>query len=482
MIKFNTKFGMLILGIIMLTFLIFPNYSIHYIADFTQYCINKFGLEIILFSTLMGLLAIVISLSPVGKWKIGGEDSTPEFGTFSWLAMLFTCGMGSGLIFWGIAEPLFHTSNMPAFSSLDKTSHDSALALTYFHWGIHAWSIYALGALAVAWFGFNRKRSLHISSSFTEKKTGLWRLVDWLAIAAIIFGVAGTFANSTALVQTGLEQTVDPNIGSVVFRYGFILVLAFLFTFSSVLGLHRGIKRLSQFNTWLMLGFVAVMFFIFNPIDILKTAFTSTLEYVKLLPEVSFTIPAESKGWSTGWSVIYMVWWIAWTPFVAPFIARISRGRSIRQFLVCVVFVPTLASIIWFSAFGGSALSQPYLSELTTAINQDYTQGLFQFFEHLPFGFYLSLVAILLLVTFIITSADSALLVCGMLSDNESTKNKVMWAVLLVILSMALIYINDVDLNKQVAIAGALPFALVQLGQVVSMFIDMWKQRHKLAR
>ncbi|MDP8174855.1 BCCT family transporter [Phocoenobacter skyensis] len=475
----KSHYGMLVIGIIMTIFLVLPDYSIHLIADFTLFCIDKFGLEIILFATLMVLLAIGISLSPIGKWRIGNNNAKPEFGLFSWLAMLFTCGMGSGLIFWGIAEPLFHFSNLPHFAQKYHQSSDTALALTYFHWGVHAWSIYGLGALAVAWFGFNRGRSLHISASFTDKKTGKWLLVDWLAIMAIIFGLAGTFANSTALVQTGLQQSLSLNLDSEGFRFSFILILATLFTVSSILGLERGIKRLSQLNTGLMLAFIVVMFVLFNPLDILSTIFSSCKSYIILLPEVSFNIEPESKQWSLGWSVIYIVWWIAWTPFVAPFIAKISYGRTIRQFLFCVIVIPTLASIIWFSVFGGMALSQPYLSELIQAVNQGYTQGLFQFFTHLPFGYILSFVAILLLITFIITSADSALLVCGILSNNESIKNKILWAILLVILSMALIYINDVDLNKQVAIAGALPFALVQLGQIIAMFVDMGKQYKK---
>ncbi|MBR0572765.1 MULTISPECIES: BCCT family transporter [Pasteurellaceae] len=473
--------GIIVIGIIVLIFLLFPHNSIHLVAQFTLFCIDTFGLGIILFATLMLFLAIAISLSPIGSWKIGHQNTKPEFGFFSWLAMLFTCGMGSGLIFWGIAEPLFHFSNMPLFAQQYGHSPDTALALTYFHWGFHAWSIYALGALAIAWFSFNRGRSLHISACFTAKKTGLWRIVDWLAITAIIFGLAGTFANSTALVQTGLQKTLLLDIDSVLFRYSFIIILTLLFTASSILGLEKGIKRLSQLNTGLMIAFIIAMFIIFEPLNILSTFFTSIKHYLILLPKVSFKIAPESQQWSLNWSVIYMVWWIAWTPFVAPFIARISKGRSIRQFLCCVIIIPTLASLIWFSAFGGTALSQPYLMELMNAVNQDYTRGLFQFFAHLPFGNYLSLVAILLLITFIITSADSALLVCGILSDNESVRNKILWALLLVILSMALIYINDVDLNKQVAIAGALPFAIVQLAQVMVMFKDMWKQHRKVS-
>ncbi|QIZ78935.1 BCCT transporter [Ferrimonas lipolytica] len=452
----------------------FPRYSINVIADYTQSFIEQFGLALLLFSTVMVLLTLAISVSPLGKLRLGGAQAKTEFSTLSWLAMLFTAGMGSGLIFWGIAEPLFHFANPPAFVDAGNNSKDTALAITYFHWGIHAWSIYAMAGLAVAWFSFNRGRSMHISSSFSAKSNqSRYRFVDWMAIIAILFGVAGTFANTIALVQTGLQQTVSAEIGSVLFRYGLILLIALLFTGSSILGLHRGIKRLSLFNTMLMLVLVSVVFVSFSPLETLNTIVSSTTSYLSLLPEVSFSINDESRQWSLGWTIIYLVWWVAWAPFVGPFIARISKGRSIRQFLLSAVWVPTIASIVWFSAFGGSALEQPFAQQVIDAVNQDYTQGLFRFFQQISFGEVLSIAAIVLLITFIITSADSALLVCCMLGGDEGNKSKIVWAALLVSLSMALIYINDVDLNKQVAIAGALPFTLVMIGQVISMAVDM---------
>jgi glycine betaine transporter len=474
------KYGFTVLGMsgLMLLIVLFPEYSIRYIAQVTQYMIEQFGLGFILFSTAMVALTVVISLSPLGKQRLGGQTAAPEFGTFSWLAMLFTAGMGSGLIFWGIAEPAFHGSNLPAFAQGHGDNTDTALALTYFHWGIHAWAIYAIAGLSIAWFSYNRGRSLHISSSFTAKSgQSAWRLVDWMAIVAILFGLAGTFANTIALIQTGLEQTLSLSIGSVGFRYALLLLIAVLFTGSSILGLHKGVKRLSQFNAGLMVLLVLLVFVFLDPLAALQRMLSSTLSYVAILPEVSFSIAPASRDWSIGWSVIYIVWWIAWAPFVGPFIARISHGRTIRQFLCCAVLVPTLASIVWFSAFGGMALEQSFASEMIEIVNADYTQGLFFFFSQLPMGWLLSIAAIVLLVTFIITSADSALLVCGMLSGRENNPSKMLWATLLVTLSMALLYINDVDLNKQVAIAGALPFTLVMIVQVVALGRDMLKSR-----
>lgn len=471
--------GVLAVAIIVAIFLLFPQYSIHIIARFTRYSTDRFGLAIVLFSSLMVVLSLLVSLSPLGRLRLGGAEAKPEFGVFSWLAMLFTCGMGSGLIFWGVAEPVFHFANLPAFAAVQGGGADAALALTYFHWGVHAWSIYALAALAVGWFGFNRGRSLRISAAFTARQNhSAFRLMDWLAVLAIVFGVAGTFANAIALIQTGLEHTIAPDIGSVVFRYGTMLLIAILFTGSSVLGLHRGIKRLSQFNVVLMLALLAAVVLLVNPLNVLNRLFTSTISYLTVLPAVSFSIAQASRGWSLDWTVIYIVWWVAWTPFVAPFIARISHGRTVRQFLLSVIGIPTLASMVWFSAFGGMALEQSFADGAIQAVQNDYTQGLFYFFAQLsaggvPLGQTLTLLAVLLLITFLITSADSALLICTMLAGNGGNREKTLWAALLVALSMALMYINDVDLNKQVAIAGAIPFALVMSAQVAVVLKDM---------
>ncbi|WOT06740.1 BCCT family transporter [Shewanella youngdeokensis] len=473
--KTNNFKGIFIIAALMIVLMLFPTYSVNLIADFTQYAINTFGLGFILFSTAMVLISALIIISPIGKLVLGGQHAKPEFSLLSWLAMLFTAGMGSGLIFWGIAEPVFHFSNLPLTAADSTDALNKALGLTYFHWGFHAWSIYALAGLAIAWFSFNRGRSLQISSSFTAQKSSPFRLLDWLAIIAIVFGVASTFANTIALVQTGLQQTISAEIGSISLRYGLILLIAVLFTGSSLLGLHRGIKWLSQFNTLLMLVLMTIVILLVDPVSTLNTVMSSVTSYVTILPQVSFSLSEQSRQWSIDWSVIYLVWWVAWAPFVGPFIARISKGRSIRQFLLCVILVPTIASIIWFSAFGGAALSLPFADDIVTAVNHDYTQGLFRFFDHLPMTQIFSVTAIILLITFIITSADSALLVCCMLGGNSNKTNKILWATLIVALSMSLLYINDVDLNKHVAIAGAVPFTLVLIAQVIAMCRDMFK-------
>ncbi|GLS83046.1 BCCT family transporter [Paraferrimonas haliotis] len=455
----------------------YPEYSILLMSQAIQWALDTFGLALLCLSSGIIIVCSAIAVSPLGRIKLGGEGAQPEFGLFSWLAMLFAAGMGSGLIFWGVAEPISHFANPPAFVADSQDLKDTALALTYFHWGLHAWAIYALAGLAVAWFGFNRGRELRISASFSGKpRPGAWVILDWLAIIAILFGVAGTFANTIALVQTGVEQSTSITFEDSAFRYGLLVLIGLLFMASSLTGLNRGIKYVSQFNLILMITLALVVLMLSGSLNSLWIALTSSVEYLKLLPQVSFSIAPESKQWSIGWTVIYLVWWVAWAPFVGPFIARISKGRTVRQFLACAIVVPTVASILWFSIFGGNALIGGATAAISDAVSQDYTQGLFLFFDGFPLTQVLSFAAIILLITFVITSADSAVLVCGLLEGENHLLNKLLWGLLLLALSMALVGINDVDLNKQIAIAGALPFTLVLVGQLIMMLKDMVTQ------
>lgn len=460
-----------------LYFLLYPDQAITLVAGITQYAVKQFGLAFILVSSGFVIIALALALSPWGSIKLGQPDDTPEFGFFSWIAMLFAAGMGSGLIFWGVAEPLFHYSNPPAFAAQAESPKDMALALTYFHWGIHAWSIYAVAALAMAWFAFNRGRSMSVSASFTEEqKFTPFQLFDFLAVVAVVFGVAGTLGNTIALVQTGVEH-VSGGEGADGFGVeGRMALLAFItvaFSISSILGLNRGIKHLSQFNL-LFVGFLLfIVIYWVSPTVVMNKALSSGLTYLIILPEVGLSIDEESRGWSEGWSVIYLVWWIAWAPFVGPFIARISRGRSIRQFLLCVILVPTATSIVWFSAFAGGVFELPGTADVAAAVNKDYTLGLFAFFSASPWGDWLSICAILLLLTFVVTSADSAVYVMGMLTGHVSTSSKLVWSLVLVAIAAALVYQNNVDLNKQIAIMGAIPFTFVLFFQLVMFFRDL---------
>ncbi|WP_019274179.1 BCCT family transporter [Vibrio coralliilyticus] len=450
---------------------LFPQFSVYKIAELTNLVIAQLDDEVILLSTLAFVTCAVLCLSPLGKVKLG--DQQPEFSFISWLVMLFTTGMGSGLIFWGVAEPIFHFANIPPVELVNDVQ-DTALALTYFHWGVHAWSLYALAGLLMGWLAYVKQRPMRVSASFSRRRTGWLGIVDLIAVLAILFGIAGVLANTMALVEQGVRSLTGTTADLTNLRIGLTIVIGVLFTFSSVLGLERGIKRLSSFNIWLM---VALLGFVLANVDmagVIGRLASSLKAYIAILPQVSLSAIEGGEKWSQGWTVIYLIWWIAWAPFVGPFIARISRGRTVRQFLFCTIMVPTLASIVWFSSFAGAVFESSYLNEVVAAVQQDYTKGLFGFFEHLPLSGVLSITALVLLLTFVISSSDSAIYAAGMLTGDERISSKVSWSVIVVVMGLALVTINDVDLNKQVAIAGAIPFTLVMVCQAIAVLIEKW--------
>ncbi|ACA85643.1 BCCT family transporter [Shewanella woodyi] len=478
------KIGFISCLLLAATFLLFPGTAVTFAASISDYAIKEYGLGFIVFPSLLVILSLLIAFTPFGKVRLGGWDEKPEFGFISWTAMLFAAGMGSGLIFWGVAEPIVHFAHPPSFvadtplTSNVEDAKDTALALTYFHWGVHAWAVYAISGLVMAWFAFNRGRAMTISASFTDKaKGGRFQVFDFLAVIAVIFGVAGTLANTIALVQSGLQQVLPWDIAGLIFRLVLLMAIALAFTLSSTLGLDRGIKQMSLFNLLFVIAILLVVVSIVDPFAVAETLVTSTVSYISLLPSLSFTIDPSSRAWSEGWSIIYFVWWIAWAPFVGPFIARISKGRTVRQYLLCTIFVPTLTTIVWFSAFGGSVFEMSILDDVIAATNSDVTYGLFTFFDAIPYGKILTYSAILLLVTFVITSADSAIYVSGMLTGSSQLGSKLMWSLTLVAITIALLLKNDIELNKQIAILGAVPFTLILMAQTCILLKEMFNHK-----
>lgn len=467
---------LILCGLVACVFLVFPSSSVTYLSGLTQWVVSTCDDAFIVFASAILLLCLGLSFSPVGKKRLG--EGEPEFGFFSWLAMLFTAGMGSGLVFWGVAEPVFHLANTPNVHLDGHSAENTALALTYFHWGFHAWSLYAITGLIIAWFVFMEKRPMRISSVFNSTqiqstpKSALWLGVDLLAVLAIVFGLAGTLANSVALLETGIEQRFALSFEGKTFGIGMTLLMTLGFGISLSLGLARGIKRLSQFNVVFMCLLLLGVIFSGDVVSLLERMVGSSFAYIQLLPQVSFSVIDGSSQWSQGWTVIYLIWWIAWAPFVGPFIARISQGRTIRQFLLCTIFIPTLASIVWFSSFGDAVFNAVNRADILAQVNQQYTLGLFALLDGIPLGAVLSVMALLLLVTFVITSADSAIYVTCLFTDNVTLRNKLAWIAVLLAISLALVSINNVDLNKQIAISGAIPFTLVLIAKVVYLLMS----------
>jgi len=323
----------------------FPERSVVLLSGYVNTLISRFDLFFLITCSAILVVGLSLAFSRFGALKLGSSE--PEFSRFSWICMLFAAGMGSGLVFWGVAEPLLHL-NAPL--NPEQSKH-MALALTHFHWGLHAWGIYAISGLCIAWYSFQYQRPMTISAGFSADAEGQKKfyLFDFLAVLAIIFGVAGTFANSIALIETGVQKTLAADAGGFELRLAVLGLISVCFVTSSCTGLKRGIKHLSTFNIILAVLIMLSVLVLASPLTIASEFVASTFRYIRELPRLSFYIASDSASWSQNWSIINLVWWIAWAPFVGLFIARISRGRSVREFLLTVILVPTLASMIWFS-------------------------------------------------------------------------------------------------------------------------------------
>ncbi|WP_044208373.1 BCCT family transporter [Flammeovirga sp. OC4] len=452
-----------------LVFFIFPKQSVDLVNNVVGLVLSTFDTVFLCVVSVILLVCLALIISPFGKIKLGNSD--PEFSNLSWFSMLFAAGMGSGLVFWGVAEPIFHL-NSPLNPSKDILT---ALSITNFHWGLHAWSIYAFSGLVIAWFTYQKGRSMTISSTISSNKNYLTKGIDLLAVFSILFGVSGTLANSIALIQTGLNSIFEKEMLGLNFRIYLLLFIAIIFTLSSLSGLKRGVQFLSNLNVILAFLLLLVVLFTIGFIPLSKLFFQELIDYISFLPKVSFTINEEHAEWSRSWTIVYLLWWVAWAPFSGLFIARISKGRTIREFLIGVIGVPTLISMIWFVVFGGGSSMVSNYSEIQTAVMNDYTQGVFTFFQSFKYPLLFSLSSLILLIIFVITSADSAVYVTAVLTEEESKSNKMLWSAVMIGITLALLYENNVDLNKVVAIFGAIPFVFLLIIQGVSFAVSLLK-------
>ncbi|MCF7519241.1 BCCT family transporter [Pseudoalteromonas sp. L21] len=458
-----------------------PELMTLHIQPMVQHVLCVLGSGFFLFVNFLLFAVIILSFSPLGGRKIGGEHAKIEYSNFGWFAMLFAAGMGSGLIFWGVAEPAMHFMNPPLKQSLYPDRLASSLALTLVNWGAHAWALYAvfglvLGGLtqysgnsgdicAPVMSAFGNKLSLH-------KKRAMAFAIKLIAVFAVFFGVVGTIANSTLLISKGVEVELGITspllIGTVI-----VSVLFVIYTLSARLGLRRGVQSLSIFNVLLAFSLLIWLLFIVPVAPIVKIALDGTGYYLQLLATGTWQFDSQlnTSTWATHWTYNYYFWWLAWGPFVGVFLANISQGRKVWQFILAVVGIPTCVTIIWFSVFSGAAIEWDKLNQagILSAIKYDYTQGLFVFFNQLGWqGGVLIWSSLLLLLVFVATSADSAILVIRQLVQNQFKNESTLyaWCLALFMCSFALLLQQDEPLNRSIAILGALPFLAVFILQL----------------
>ncbi|WP_079477128.1 glycine betaine uptake BCCT transporter [Halobacillus salinus] len=439
-----------------------------------------FGWYYLLIVTGFVIFCLYMIFSPYGKIKLGKPEDKPDYNYATWFAMLFSAGMGIGLVFWGAAEPIyFYATNAPTAETGTSEAINEAMQFVFLHWGIHAWGIYAIVALVLAYFKFRHGAPALISSTlkpiFGDKMDGpLGKAIDVIAVFATIVGVATTLGFGASQINGGLTYLtpISENFGVQLI---IIAIVTVLFMISAYSGLSKGIKYLSNTNMILALGLLVLMFII-GPTLYIMNLFTDTIgAYLQNLPSMSFRLAPnseENRQWINSWTVFYWAWWISWSPFVGIFIARVSKGRTIREFLSGVLLVPSAVGFLWFSTFGSSAIKAQQdgagIADLATE------QAMFGTFDQYPLGLLMSIIAMTLIGTFFITSADSATFVLGMQTTNGSltppTMVKFVWGIIQSSMAAVLLYSGGLQALQNALISAAFPFSFIMILMVVSLY------------
>ncbi|MCL3862589.1 BCCT family transporter [Actinotalea sp. K2] len=460
--------------------IIFPAAAERTIGAIQSNVIGVFGWYYVLLVAAFVAFALWVGLGRWGDIKLGKDDDEPEFGVRPWFAMLFAAGMGIGLVFWGVAEPLTHfASPKPGVAGAPERIAETAMAQTYLHWGVHAWAIYVVVGLALAYSIHRRGRPVSIRWALEpllgDRVKGRWGdLIDVTAVVGTIFGVATSLGLGVLQIAAGLEHIglVD---STTVVQVVIIIVITTLATLSVVSGLDRGLKWLSNINVMLA-GVLLLAVLLLGPTLFLLRDFVQSIGVylANVLPmtfNVSAFAGAEGEAWQAGWTTFYWGWWISWAPFVGVFIARISRGRTVREFVGGVLLVPTLITFLWFSVLGGSAIYRELFGD-GGLIGEDGgvvpENALFDLLGGLPWGAVLSVLTIVLIALFFITSSDSGSLVVAMLATGGNphprTAVRVTWASLEGLLAIALLIAGGLLALQTAAILIALPFSVVMIG------------------
>ncbi|WP_105259112.1 BCCT family transporter [Pseudoalteromonas sp. T1lg88] len=451
--------------------------------------IGNFDVLFMWAANLFVLFCLALIVSPYGKIKLGGESATPSHSRISWLAMLFAAGMGIGLMFWGVAEPVaYYTGWYETPLGVEANTPEAAktaMGATMFHWGLHPWAIYAVVALSLAFFSYNKGLPLSIRSIFYpilgDRAWG-WpgHIIDILAVLATLFGLATSLGLGAQQASAGFNHVFGTD-GGVGLQIGVIIGVTLLAIISVVRGIEGGVKVLSNVNMILafaLLLFVALVGFAAAMGNLPNTL----LGYIENVIPLSNPHGREDETWMHGWTVFYWAWWISWSPFVGMFIARVSKGRTIREFLIAVLLIPTLVTALWMSIYGGIAIDQ-VASGLGSLGEKGLTEvplAMFQMFEQLPMAKVLSFIAIVLVLVFFITSSDSGSLVIDSITAggkvDAPVPQRVFWASIEGAIAAALLWIGGKEAMEALqagAVSTGLPFTIVLLLMCVSLILGL---------
>lgn len=491
-ISYVFLYSTILVGLLVILGAAFPDKFGEISGQISGWVTEYFGWYYMILVTIIVFFCVFLIFSPIGKLKLGKPDDEPEFNTISWLTMLFSAGMGIGLVFYGAGEPMAHFMTPPSADPGTTEALHESMRSTFLHYGVHAWAIYGVVALSLAYSSFRKGEVGLLSKSlrplFGNMVDGwLGVFVDVLAVFATVIGVAVSLGIGAMQINGGLNYLFDIPVGLVT--QGIIIVIVtILFLYSAWSGLSKGIQYLSNANM-ILAGILFVVILVVGPTMLILNMMTSsTGGYLSSFLFSSFDVaplnPQKSE-WMSTWTIYYWGWWMSWSPFVGIFIARVSKGRTIREFILAVLLVPTVVSIVWFSVFGmtgiSTGLENPEIFNMATEVQ------LFAIFNELPLGTVLSMVAVVLIACFFITSADSATFVLGMQTAHgnltPSGKIKITWGVSLSAISFILLAAGgETGLNalQSAAIIAALPFSFVVILMMIAFYKDANNERKYL--
>lgn len=447
---------------------------------------DKFGWMFLITVFGMVIFALFIALSPMGKLKMGKPDDKPEFTDFQWFTMLFGGSMGIGLVFYSVAEPLMHYASPPSAEPETTAAMYEAMETVFFHWGIHPWVIFAVGGLALGYFSFKKDRPFLVSSAFEpligDRVNGpIGKAIDILAVFATIFGVATSLGLGASQIVGGLGYIYGVKTGTVI-TCVIIAVITVIFTIATITGLQKGIQLIADIKVWLSIAFM-IFIFVFGGAVVILDLFTNTLGgYLGNIVEKSLWM--ENKSFLSGWTVFYWAWWIAWAPFCGQFCARVSKGRTIRQYLLTVSILPVLFSFVWLGIYGGAAFNWNELSggAVLEAVNTDYTTGLFALLQQLPLYQITAPLGIILIVFSFLGSANSATFVLSMLTDHGNMdpdkKLRAGWGIAQGAVTIICIIAGGTSVLKilqTTSIVAAFPYMIVMIFMCVAIYKTLAK-------
>ena len=439
---------------------------------------------------------IFLGLSRYGDIRLGPDHATPDYSMLTWLSMLFAAGMGIGLMFFGVAEPLMHYLSPPTADKGTVEAVQEAMKMTFFHWGLHAWAIYAIVALVLAYFSYRHSLPLTLRSALYPligDRIYQWpgHLVDVFAVVSTVFGVATSLGLGASQVNSGFGYLFGFDV-SVTNQIIIMVAIVGLAVISVATGLDKGIKILSETNMVLAVILLLLVFVLGPTVFLLQAYLQNIGDYIADIVHNTFNLFAYKKtDWIGGWTIFYWGWWLAWAPFVGLFIARISRGRTIREFIIGVMLIPTVFTLFWMTIFGNSAIDLVHnqgVVELGEMVSKDSSVALFVFLENFPLSTVLSFFSVLMIVIFFVTSCDSGAMVVDMLcshgSNNTPLWQRVYWAVGIGIVAAILLLAGGLNALQTMTIASALPFAIVLLlaivGLIKALRVEAFKQESQL--